>query len=307
MREGSPQSAPQDLWQQDCLAYLDHLILERGLSAHTCAAYRSDLTRLCRWARSKTLSGPAALDRSQMEDHLYALTAQGLSPASVARALSSVRGWYRYLQETGRCDGDPTLSVKAPKPWQALPGALSLEETDLLLDPALESGPLGDRNTALLELMYACGLRVSEAVGLTLDSLDLHQRLLRITGKGGKERLVPVGDVAAVRVADYLRNARPNLCKGTPTPHLFITSRGGGMTRQACWHMLKKRALRVDIVNISPHTLRHTFATHLLDGGADLRVVQALLGHADIGTTQIYTHVSRERLKSVHARYHPRG
>jgi integrase/recombinase XerD len=184
-----------------------------------------------------------------------------------------------------------------------------VNDIDRLLNPALEDGPLGLRNLAIVELMYAAGLRVSETVELALDGLDLSAGRVRVCGKGDKERWVPIGMAARQRITEYLRHARPQLTgkKKAASPQLFLSRRGTGMTRQNCWHMLRARGGKCGIRRISPHTLRHTFATHLLEGGADLRVVQALLGHADIGTTQIYTHVSREHLKEVHRRYHPRS
>jgi integrase/recombinase XerD len=292
---------------REVAAYLEHLRLERGLSPHTVAAYRADLERLAAWAARRGVTDPDRLDAALLEGYLAHLTAQGLAPSSIARGLSAARGLVRHLLDTGGIGHDPTVRLKAPKAWRHLPDALSEADVERLLDPALEPGPLGIRNTAIVELMYASGLRVSETVGLTLDGIDLHQARVRVTGKGDRERLVPMGGQAVERLFDYLRAARPSLAKGRPARHLFLTARAGPLTRQACWHMIRRRALACGIRAISPHTLRHTFATHLLDHGADLRVVQSLLGHADIGTTQIYTHVSRERLREVHRRYHPRG
>ncbi|MDH5526967.1 MAG: site-specific tyrosine recombinase XerD [Nitrospirota bacterium] len=287
--------------------YLDHLLAERRLSAHTAAGYRHDLERLARWATGLGVEQAEGLTRNRLEDHLGWLTGQGQAPSSVRRAASAVRGFVRHLAATEGTPDDMVAGLSTPRPWRPLPDALSLEDMDRLLDPALEDGPLGLRNLAIVELMYAAGLRVSETVTLTLDGLDLSAGRLRVCGKGDKERWVPVGMAARQRVTEYLRHARPKLTGKSASPHLFLSRRGSGMTRQNCWHMLRARGDRCGIRRISPHTLRHTFATHLLEGGADLRVVQALLGHVDIGTTQIYTHVSRERLKEVHRRYHPRG
>jgi len=288
-------------------AYLEHLRLERGLSPHTVSAYRADLARLTAWAAGRGAVRPVALDAALLEGYLAHLTARGLAPSSIARGISAARGFVRHLLDAGDIGHDPTVRLKAPRASRHLPDALSEAEVAGLLDPALEAGPLGLRNVAIVELMYASGLRVSETVGLTLDGIDLHQARVRVTGKGDRERLVPMGAMAVERLFDYLRTARPALAKGRPARHLFITARSGPLTRQACWYMIRRRALASGIRAISPHTLRHTFATHLLDHGADLRVVQTLLGHADIGTTQIYTHVSRERLRDVHRRFHPRG
>jgi len=288
-------------------AYLDHLRLERGLSPHTVAAYRADLTRLSAWVGSNGAADAGAVTAALLDGYLAHLTASGLAPSSIARGISSARGLARYLVKAGDLTRDPTVHLRPPRPWRRLPHALAEADVTRLLDPALEPGPTGLRNAAMLELMYASGLRVSEAVGLRLDGIDLHAGHVRVTGKGDRERLVPMGAAAVERLTDYLRAARPALARGRSAPHLFITARGRAMTRQACWHMLRRRGLACGIGPVSPHALRHSFATHLLDHGADLRVVQALLGHADIGTTQVYTHVSRARLREVHRRYHPRG
>ncbi|MDH4228684.1 MAG: site-specific tyrosine recombinase XerD [Nitrospirota bacterium] len=301
--------------------YLEHLVAERRLSVHTASGYRTDLERLARWAAHNGVGRPEDLTRNHLEDHLGWLTGQGIAPASARRAASAMRGFARHLADEGLRPDNPAMDLVPPKLWRPLPDALSLDDMARLLDPALEAGPLGLRNAAIVELMYAAGLRVSETVQLTLDGLDLEAGRVRVIGKGNRERLVPMGMAARERLADYLQHARPMLAAGSPggranrpagqqkkaAPCVFLSRRGGPMTRQNCWHMLSERATRCGIRHISPHTLRHTFATHLLEGGADLRVVQTLLGHADIGTTQIYTHVSRERLKEIHRRYHPRG
>jgi len=308
---GTPKPAPSGktptALEREMANYLDHLRLERGLSGNTIAAYRADLKRLTRWANDNNITTPVQRNATRLQGYLGTLVASGLTPSSIARGTATIRGLVRYLRETRVIDDDPARHLVTPKPWQQLPDALSEDEATRLLEGPLENGPLADRNRAIVELMYASGLRVSETVGLMLDGIDLYQGLVRVTGKGGKERLVPVGEAAISRLLAYLQHARPTLAQRRDSGHLFITKRGSGMTRQNCWHMLKKRALQCDLRPISPHTLRHTFATHLLDHGADLRVVQALLGHSDISTTQIYTHVSRERLKAVHQRYHPRG
>lgn len=288
-------------------AYLDHLRLERGLSPHTVAAYRADLMRLSDWAGARGAAAAGAITPALLDGYLAHLTASGLAPSSIARKISAARGFVRHLLKAGDLARDPTVHLRPPRPWRRLPRALPEADVARLLEPTLEPGPLGLRNAAMLELMYASGLRVSEAVGLRLDGIDLHAGHVRVTGKGDRERLVPMGAVAVERLTDYLRGARPALARGRSAACLFITSRGRAMTRQTCWHMLRRRALMCGIEPVSPHALRHSFATHLLDHGADLRVVQALLGHADIGTTQVYTHVSRARLREVHRRFHPRG
>ncbi|MFQ5508134.1 MAG: site-specific tyrosine recombinase XerD [Leptospirillia bacterium] len=300
-------AAPPSPLARTVSAYLTHLTLERGLSDHTAAAYRADLARLERWANGRGATTPAALDGALLEAFTLHLTGLGLAESSISRAISTLRGFSRYLEEQGEISHDPTTHLSTPRSWRHLPDALSVDDMERLLSPALEPGPLGVRNGAIVELMYGCGLRVSETIGLTLDGIDLHRRRVRVVGKGNRERLVPVGQIAIDRLLGYLKHARPALAGKRDDPHLFITRRGGPMTRQTCWYMIRARAARCGVRAVSPHTLRHTFATHLLDNGADLRVVQAILGHADISTTQIYTHVSRQRLREVHRRFHPRG
>jgi integrase/recombinase XerD len=300
-------ATPDGPLDREIAAYLEHLRLERGLSAHTVAAYGADLARLSDWARRRGVHGPEALDAAVLEGYLAHLTGRGLAASSIARGISAARGFVRHLLDTGMIGHDPTVRLRAPRAWRRLPDALPEADVARLLDPDLEPGPLGARNAAILELMYASGLRVSEAVGLELDGLDLHHARVRVTGKGDRERLLPMGRAAVERLFDYLRTARPLLARGAPARHVFLSARARPLTRQACWHMIRRRALGCGLAGVTPHTLRHSFATHLLDHGADLRVVQALLGHADIGTTQIYTHVSRERLKEVHRRFHPRA
>jgi integrase/recombinase XerD len=304
---GGPTDGDRTPLLGDIGAYLDHLRLERGLSAHTVAAYRADLARLSAWARGQGAATAGAITPALLDGYLAHLTASGLAPSSIARGLSAARGFARYLLKSGGLTRDPTVHLRPPRPWRRLPHALPESDVARLLEPGLEPGPVGLRNAALLELMYASGLRVSEAVGLRLDGIDLHAGHVRVTGKGDRERLVPMGAAAVTRLTEYLRAARPALARGRSVAHVFITARGRAMTRHACWHLLRRRALLCGIGAVSPHALRHSFATHLLDHGADLRVVQALLGHADIGTTQIYTHVSRARLREVHRRFHPRG
>ena len=304
--ESQPPRAPTPL-DRDVERYLDHLRVERGLSDHTVTAYRADLKRLRLWARQRGIVSVNQLTDATLQSHVAELTATGLVPATIARTTATLRGFVHYLQEMSAIDADPARHLPTPKAWRQLPDALSQQEVALLLETDPQGGALGSRNSAILELMYASGLRVSEVIGLTLDGIDLYQGLVRVTGKGDKERLVPVGESAIARLFDYLNGARPELVRGRDSGHVFVTRRGTAMTRQNCWHMIRKRAQACGLRAISPHTLRHSFATHLLDNGADLRVVQALLGHSDIITTQIYTHVSRERLKAVHQRFHPRG
>lgn len=305
--EAGAAAIPAAAFIGDVSEWLTYLRVERGLSTHTLAAYRTDLTGLGRWGASRGLGCSTDLTGPLLETYIAGLVKSGQAASSISRAISSVRGFVRYLLDEKVLADDPTVHLSSPGKWRSLPTALSVEEMERLLNPALEEGPLGLRNTAIVELMYASGLRVSEVVGLSLDGLDLIHARVRVTGKGNRERLVPMGRMAIKRLTDYLQNVRPALTRDMPLKPLFLTRRAAAMTRQACWYMIKKRARAAAIGPVSPHTLRHTFATHLLDGGADLRVVQTLLGHADISTTQIYTHVSRERLKEVHRRYHPRG
>jgi len=287
--------------------FLDSLWLESGLSDNTLASYRSDLQGFSRWL---TLQG-ATLE-SASRAHIMGCLAQryhaGLKARSTARLLSTLRRFYRYLSREGIIATDPTVDVDMPKLDQPLPKGLSEEQVECLLAQPETATPIGLRDRAMLEVLYATGLRVSELVGLTVSQANLSGGVVRVTGKGGRDRVVPLGEESLQWTNLYLEQARQQLLRGRSCDALFVTARGAGMTRQAFWHMIKRRALSAGIHSVlSPHTLRHSFATHLLNHGADLRTVQMLLGHADLSTTQIYTHVSRERLKGLHARHHPRG
>ena len=287
--------------------FLDALWLEKGLSEHTRAAYRSDLALFNGWLAERGLGLPAA-GREIILDHLAWRLAQGYKARSTARLLSGLRGFYRYLLRERLIAQDPTLQVELPQLGKPLPKSLSEADVEALLAaPALDDA-LGLRDRCMLEVLYACGLRVSELVGLSLEQLNLRQGVLRIFGKGSKERLVPLGEEAIVWIERYLRDGRGVLLGGRPSDVLFPSSRGEQMTRQTFWHRIKLHARSAGLnAQLSPHTLRHAFATHLLNHGADLRVVQLLLGHSDLSTTQIYTHVARARLQELHARHHPRG
>jgi len=287
--------------------FLDALWMEQGLSANTLAAYRADLGALGLWlaARDNRLAGAG---RADLMAFLAERMSGGARPRSTARLLSSLRRFYRYLAREGRIPEDPTLRIDAPRTGRPLPKTLTEEEVEALLAAPPLDTVLGLRDRTMLEVLYACGLRVSELVGLQLGQVNLRQGVVRITGKGGKERLVPLGEEALAWLERYLREARPSLLQGRAGSALFPTGRGATMTRQAFWYLIKRYALSAGIAKpLSPHTLRHAFATHLINHGADLRVVQLLLGHSDLSTTQIYTHVARERLKDLHARHHPRG
>jgi len=285
--------------------FIEAIWLESGLSKNTLSAYRSDLNRLCELLGKKSL---LAVEQSDIQKLLAVLLATGIRSSSSARILSTLRRFYRYQVRERRIDIDPCAQVLSPKQGRPLPKSLSEQQVgDLLLTPDTEQ-PLGLRDRAMLETLYATGLRVSELVALTLLEMNLDVGLVRIVGKGNKERLVPLGEQAVDWVQRYLQRARSELLKGKSSDALFVTNRGRSMTRQAFWYLIKKYALNAGIEHsLSPHTLRHAFATHLINHGADLRSVQMLLGHADLSTTQIYTHIARERLQSMHAQHHPRG
>jgi len=286
-------------------AFLDAAWMERGLSSNTLAAYRSDLCAFSRWldARGRNLH---QVGRADVLDFLA--SGAGVSPRTTARRLSSLRRFYEYLLRAGRIRTDPCLHVQPPRLGRPLPGSLTEAEVESLLGAPDIGTALGLRDRTMLELLYATGLRVTELVRLAPEQVDLRQGVLRVTGKGDRERLVPVGEEALHWLERYLREGRPALLGARPSRALFPTRRGGGMTRQAFWYRIKGYARRAGIRKaLSPHTVRHAFATHLLNHGADLRVVQLLLGHSNISTTQIYTHVARQRLQDLHAAHHPRG
>jgi integrase/recombinase XerD len=276
-----------------------------GLSRHSIAAYLSDLGRLAAWADPRPL---LTLGHADLVRYLEAVAAEGLHPRSRARMLSALRRFYRFHLSQHRLAADPTLNLDSPKLGRPLPKDLSEAEVEALLAAPQVETPLGLRDRAMLELLYACGLRVSELVGLRVDQPNLRGGFLRVTGKGAKERLVPMGDAAMDWLVRYLDGARPALIAGTGSEALFPSREGEFMTRQAFWHRIKLLGKAAGIEReLSPHTLRHAFATHLLNHGADLRVVQMLLGHSDLSTTQIYTHIANARLQELHARHHPRG
>jgi integrase/recombinase XerD len=287
--------------------FLDAMWMERGLSENTLAAYRHDLGGLAAWLQSRERSLTGAR-REDLLDYLSARVVDGAKPRTTARLLSSMRQFYRHHVREGRLQDDPSARIDTPRIGRPLPDSLSENEVEVLLSAPDVGDVLGLRDRAMLELLYACGLRVSELVNVTTDQVNLTQGVVRLMGKGNKERLVPLGEEAVDWLQRYISESRPELAGQTSARQLFITRRGGGMTRQAFWHRLRHHAVKSGInKSLSPHTLRHAFATHLLNNGADLRVVQMLLGHSDLSTTQIYTHVARERLKDLHARHHPRG
>lgn len=287
--------------------FLDHLWLEQGLRPNTLIAYRQDLSAYARWLceRDRDLAR-AGID--DIRDYLAHRRQHGAHPRSGARLVSSLRRFYRYLVREKLITADPTAELTSPKLARPLPHTLTETHVERLLAGPDTTTVLGMRDRAMLETLYATGMRVSELVGLGAAGVDLNAGVVRVIGKGDKERLVPLGEEAVAWIARYANEARPVLLRGAASASLFVTARAAPMTRQMFWHLIKGYARKAGIeARLSPHTLRHAFATHLLNHGADLRVVQMLLGHADLSTTQIYTHVARERLKALHARHHPRG
>jgi integrase/recombinase XerD len=287
--------------------FLDGAWMERGLSPNTLAAYRADLMALSRWlATQNTLITKAT--RANVLGFIAFRVEMGARPRSTARQLSSFRRFFRHLVREGSLREDPTSQIAMPKIGRSLPKSLSEEEVESLLNAPVVSDPLGARDRTMLEVLYATGLRVSELVTLKYSQLNLNQGVLRVHGKGDRERMIPLGEEAIRWLREFIGTGRGEILLDRTTEYLFPTRRGDHMTRQAFWHIIKRYARKSNIdKELSPHTLRHAFATHLLNHGADLRVVQMLLGHSDLSTTQIYTHVARERMKEMHTRHHPRG
>jgi len=285
--------------------FQDTLWMEQGLSDNTLQAYGSDLKQFASWLQHKSLMETQAADVST---YLAVKFQQGASARSSARLLSSLRRFFAFLMRQGAMAEDPCARIEAPHVGKRLPGTLSEADVEQLLAAPEYSTPLGLRDRAMLELLYATGLRVSELVSLRIEQINFRQGAIRVVGKGDKDRLIPMGEEAVSWLEFYKNNARKEILGQRQTDDLFVTRRASAMTRQGFWHIIKRYAKKAGINKpLSPHTLRHAFATHLLNHGADLRVVQLLLGHSDLSTTQIYTHVARERLKDLHARFHPRG
>jgi integrase/recombinase XerD len=286
----------------------DFLTLEQGSSPQTLEAYRRDVERLVTYASTKSAQSPIDVTSRMLREFVYHLKDVGLSPASIRRNISAVRTYFRFLLSDGIVARDPSERLETPKRWRTLPDVLTVEEiTRLIASPTFDE-PLAFRDRAMLELAYGAGLRVSEWITLGVRDVLLEEKLVRVFGKGSKERLVPIGRSAIGAVATYVRELRPRLEKGAGKGVLFLNARGEPLTRMGAWKILRKHVEQAGITKtVSPHTLRHSFATHLLEGGADLRAVQEMLGHADISTTQIYTHVDREYLRQVHKQYHPRA
>lgn len=287
--------------------YLTNLRIERGLAHNTIAAYRRDLHTVQLYMADRKLQQPAELTREVLREFLLYLTRMRLSPASIARSLAALRGFCRFLLKERVITENPLLLIDTPRQWMRLPKTLTQDDVTALLERH-KGGKLEDiRDTAMLELLYATGLRVSELVNLELSNINLAVGYVLATGKGAKQRIVPIGDAARRTIEAYLERARRALIKGRECGYLFVTRRGKNMTRQAFWNMLRNRAREAHIAQpISPHMLRHSFATHLLEHGADLRSVQAMLGHSKISTTQIYTHVEQARLQRLHTQFFPR-
>ncbi|MEY4095120.1 MAG: Tyrosine recombinase XerD [Acidobacteriota bacterium] len=289
-------------------AYLTHLAVERRLSANTVESYGRDLSQLS--AAAAALERPVdALDRRALEQFVRQLMGEGRSPKSVARAVACYRGFYRFLVVSGHRQDNPAVDVIAPRAWKTLPKFLSMDEVDRLIGTPDTSQPRGLRDRALIELLYATGLRVSEMVNLRQQDLNLESGYLTCFGKGRKQRLVPIGDEAAAWLKRYIKDGRPALLNKRSSPRLFVNARGGaGLTRVGFWKILKEHGKQAGLArNLSPHALRHSFATHLLERGADLRAIQMMLGHSDLSTTQIYTHILDARLRAVYDKFHPRN
>ncbi len=288
--------------------FCDHLWLEDGLAKLTLAAYRNDLAHFAGWLEKERKHVLNVAVSGDIEAYLAWRFSQHAQPRSAARYTSTLKRFYRYLLRENLIAADPTLNLDSPKLPRSLPKTLTEDDVERLLDTADTNTPLGLRDRAMLETLYATGVRVSELVGLKLTAVNVNDGVLRVTGKGNKDRLVPLGEESVQWLRRYLAASRPLLLDKQLCDEVFVTTRGAGMTRQAFWYLIKRHALAAGITRpMSPHTLRHAFATHLLNHGADLRVVQMLLGHSDISTTQIYTHVARERMKLLHAQHHPRG
>jgi integrase/recombinase XerD len=296
--------APKNIQQLD--AFIDHLWLEDGLSKNTLESYRADLAQFAGWLQQQQ-SDLLAANQAHIQQYL-AVKFPLSKPRSIGRLIASMRRFYRYCLRENLVEIDPSLQIESPKLPRSLPKSLNEQEVEDLLNAPNSNHPIGLRDRAMLELLYASGLRVSELVNIKVSEVSTQDGVVRVTGKGSKTRLVPMGEEAADWIIRYMRHGRTALLQKKMSDSLFVTNRAAAMTRQAFWYLIKRYAVQAGINKpMSPHVLRHAFATHLLNHGADLRVVQMLLGHSDISTTQIYTHVARERLKSLHSAHHPRG
>ncbi len=289
-------------------SFLDYISLERGLSINTRKAYADDLSQFLGFLDRKGVTSLNQVSRKQILDHLMAMKAKGMSTNSISRHLVSIKVFFRYLQQEGLLDKNVTDTMDSPKLWKILPDTLSEKEVDLLLRAPDMRKPLGVRDRAILEMFYASGMRVSELANLRISDLHIDEGYIRVIGKGKKERVIPVAQDSSNILECYLEEVRPMLCENQRVQNVFVTKRETGLCRQRLWQIIKKYTKAAGIMkNVTPHTLRHSFASHLLQNGAPLRVIQEMLGHADIATTQIYTHVDPNRLKSVHQQFHPRA
>ncbi|MDL1967570.1 MAG: site-specific tyrosine recombinase XerD [Deltaproteobacteria bacterium] len=287
--------------------YLNYLLVEKGLSKNTIESYSSDLTRYLNFLKTKRIKTISDADTSAILKHLISLRNAGLGARSRARHLVTIRGFYRFLVEEKVIKNDPTRIIDLPKSGLRLPDVLSFKEVEYLLNTPDLNKPTGARDAAMIELLYAAGLRVSELVNLKVQDVNIEACFVRVFGKGSKERVVPIGFYAKEKIDFYIKTFRAKLLKNVTSPYLFVARAGKPMTRQGFWKLLRKYGQKAGIIRkIKPHSLRHSFASHLLEGGADLRSVQIMLGHVDISTTQIYTHVAREHLKKIHEKFHPR-
>lgn len=287
--------------------FLNYITVEKGLSPNTIESYKNDLTRYISYIEERDAHSTEDVTISLIREYLSGLIKLSMSTSSIKRHISSIRHFHKFMVQEGLTDSNPATYIETPKGWQRLPKTLSFTEVEALLKQPGEDIRMGLRDGAMIELLYATGLRVSELVNLKYVNLNLEVGFITTVGKGGKERVVPMGEYALEKVNIYIERARPVLLKGRSSPFVFVSTWGRGLTRQSFWNIIKKYARQAGIQkDISPHTLRHSFATHLLERGADLRSVQMMLGHSDISTTQIYTHINRERLKRIHAECHPR-
>lgn len=306
MRKGEPERALLRDFRLE--PFVDYLAFERGLAERTRAAYSRDLARLLLFLEARGIHSPDGIGERDLREYIFHLKDSGLQATSIRRAISSLRSYFAFLVGEGVIVTDPSERLESPRVWRRLPSVLSREEVTRLVDAPDAGHPLYWRDRAVLEFLYATGARVSELVGVRLADLELDEGFCRVFGKGSKERMVPLGQPARRALQRYLDLVRTRLAQGATAGLLFLNARGRPLSRMGVWAIVKGNARRAGLQKrISPHTLRHTFATHLLEGGADLVVVQELLGHADISTTQIYTHLDREYLKDVHRRFHPRG
>jgi integrase/recombinase XerD len=291
-------------------AFHQYLVVEKGLSRNTLNAYIADLHRFFQYVNpqnSQYAEPQRSLNRDDIVAYLSRRRSEGISPRTTARELVAIKAFYHFLQQRQVIDQNPTDQIQSPQHWQRLPNVMTHSEVERLLQAPNLRTPIGKRDAALLELLYATGLRASEIVNLTLDNVNTIDGYLKAYGKGGKERLTPIGEMAAVQLDDYLQNGRPAILKRRQTPYIFVSRLGHSLSRQGLWKLIKKYVQQIGITrSISPHTLRHSFATHLLEGGADLRTLQHFLGHADISTTQIYTHVAQQKLHETYTKHHPR-